>query len=984
MGVVGSLMVPLLIGVEASVGATDKTQEHSTVGLVLLAVYFVMVFAGRVRYLKLQGRKVGRKTYFWSAMLHKYGGIVMVILSWWNCYTGLVRIGPEDSYFQVFVLSSFPLGYDIPIFGIIRQYVFFPYLGFVCFLFVIAEARRYGLNGSSHAGKLKGVLEGKGTIWDDEADEFLEKMTMESFLEATKLGSALCIVDGYVLDITKFMENHPGGQHLLRYAAGSDITEEFVGVRDVDGLKHVHSHSALELMKTLVKAVLVDDSNNKLSFLKGASSRAELSHNPTAGNRMPSRFSFRRQPTMRRGASVFRRGRVVGMRYLTPDIEITHTSKPVILLQLALPKTRSDLEVQKLISLPSCAFTFRGVDRNRVAVDRQYTPVKVNNTYSNRPSFQGSRDDEEIFDFIISLVPGGKLSKILLDTRMGKMMLAQGPTVNQETVQAFRTGSWETVVMIAAGTGVSPMLQVIDFYLSRLSSDFGGVASKLDSHCPDLFLMWIVKGPQYNYSEALALDTRVEVSQGKFKYTIIYSSSREKAEGKEGKLPKTLHGWSFKQIVDKSVPSSSALTGRLGFSQRIGLVKPKKVKRHVVDAAWRSKGKRAASFKLAAKADSKKNTTSIRESFRGRKDWITSRNAAPEMDDSSDDSSIENEINKQTWLGDVQCNYRCYSKELLEELLLSIPSNNSGGERRSNRISAASDMPPIIEETLGNSSSEFCSTSENPADSITVETEGSSPETSEQSVRTEQEITQMEQQEISDDDEDDIPWRPQSHENTTESSSVPRSSWLPPLSYSSPGAVMPVSRPQADEQDLITPVSKPQATKVKKSPVNDIEYESFDHKHLIRQNSGPDIGQRVASKAKKPALADTPGKKVSKEAPKDLPSKTKSLEKVKPTEEKSALGGEPKKRPGLEDEVESKRPPVLPPTNRRSLYAEPQRVDEYLDEFEIKEQAYKERKILIAISGAPMFEYKTQQMLHDELAFPREQMVTFHASATQI
>jgi hypothetical protein len=82
MGIVGSMMVPLLIGVEASVGATDKTEEHSFVGLSLLGVYFVMVFAGRVRYLKLQGKKVGRKTYFFSRILHTYGGVVMVLLAW--------------------------------------------------------------------------------------------------------------------------------------------------------------------------------------------------------------------------------------------------------------------------------------------------------------------------------------------------------------------------------------------------------------------------------------------------------------------------------------------------------------------------------------------------------------------------------------------------------------------------------------------------------------------------------------------------------------------------------------------------------------------------------------------------------------------------------------------------------------------------------------------------------------------------------------
>ena len=116
--------------------------------------------------------------------------------------------------------SSFPLGYNLEIFGFIQTYIFFPYLGVVVVTFIIAEARRYRLNSGSHATKLQGILEGKHTIWEDDADKFLDKMTMDAFMESTKLGTMLCIVDGYVLDISSFVESHPGGQHLLRYAAG--------------------------------------------------------------------------------------------------------------------------------------------------------------------------------------------------------------------------------------------------------------------------------------------------------------------------------------------------------------------------------------------------------------------------------------------------------------------------------------------------------------------------------------------------------------------------------------------------------------------------------------------------------------------------------------------------------------------------------------------------------------------------------------------
>ena len=81
MGFVGSLMIPLVIGVEASVGATDKIGDHSLTGLILLCWFFLMVFAGRIRYLMLSGHKVGRRRAFLSkVIIYKNGKILWSLL----------------------------------------------------------------------------------------------------------------------------------------------------------------------------------------------------------------------------------------------------------------------------------------------------------------------------------------------------------------------------------------------------------------------------------------------------------------------------------------------------------------------------------------------------------------------------------------------------------------------------------------------------------------------------------------------------------------------------------------------------------------------------------------------------------------------------------------------------------------------------------------------------------------------------------------
>lgn len=103
-------MVPILIGVEASVGATDKSQEHAVIGLGLTGIVLPMFLAGRIRMLKLEGVKVGRRTARIAFAFHKYTGYCILFASWYNCYAGLIRISPEDANLTLVLFSSVALG----------------------------------------------------------------------------------------------------------------------------------------------------------------------------------------------------------------------------------------------------------------------------------------------------------------------------------------------------------------------------------------------------------------------------------------------------------------------------------------------------------------------------------------------------------------------------------------------------------------------------------------------------------------------------------------------------------------------------------------------------------------------------------------------------------------------------------------------------------------------------------------------------------
>lgn len=83
-------------------------------------------------------------------------------------------------------------------------------------------------------------------ILTDVNDSDLPQLSIDSFLFLTKHGSALSIIDGYVIDLGAFMDVHPGGTNVLRFAVGADITAHFRGQSDVNGQRHAHSHQVSE------------------------------------------------------------------------------------------------------------------------------------------------------------------------------------------------------------------------------------------------------------------------------------------------------------------------------------------------------------------------------------------------------------------------------------------------------------------------------------------------------------------------------------------------------------------------------------------------------------------------------------------------------------------------------------------------------------------------------------------------------------------
>ncbi|XP_033031646.1 cytochrome b5 isoform X1 [Trachypithecus francoisi] len=91
----------------------------------------------------------------------------------------------------------------------------------------------------------------------EQSDEAVKYYTLEEIQKHNHSKSTWLILHHKVYDVTKFLEEHPGGEEVLREQAGGDATENFEDVG--------HSTDARELSKTYIIGELHPDDRAKLN-----------------------------------------------------------------------------------------------------------------------------------------------------------------------------------------------------------------------------------------------------------------------------------------------------------------------------------------------------------------------------------------------------------------------------------------------------------------------------------------------------------------------------------------------------------------------------------------------------------------------------------------------------------------------------------------------------------------------------------------------
>mmetsp|Transcript_12808 Transcript_12808/g.33016 ORF Transcript_12808/g.33016 Transcript_12808/m.33016 type:complete len:834 (+) Transcript_12808:157-2658(+) len=254
--------------------------------------------------------------------------------------------------------------------------------------------------------------------------------TWEEIRKHDNEDSCWFVVDGRVYDSTRYNKDHPGGATSILLAAGDDATEEFMSI---------HSQKA----KNILKEYYIGDVAGAVAAGPAAA--------PVPAPSTPEAGSGRLTTLQKK------------KRVALPLVSRREISHDTIIFRFGLPSE------QHYLGLPvgQHFFIYGKVDGELVV--RAYTPITADNVQGYVELLI------KVYKSCDAFPAGGKMSQLLNNLALGDTIEVKGPLGHFEYLgksnytEGSRKGVCRNFSMVAGGTGITPMWQVLSSILEDTS-----------------------------------------------------------------------------------------------------------------------------------------------------------------------------------------------------------------------------------------------------------------------------------------------------------------------------------------------------------------------------------------------------------------------------------------------------------------------------------------------------------------------------------
>ncbi|KAF2078517.1 hypothetical protein CYY_000142 [Polysphondylium violaceum] len=263
------------------------------------------------------------------------------------------------------------------------------------------------------------------------------------------------IINGKVYDLTDYLMMHPGGYNLLFKQGGRD------GTHDFEGMFHSRNAKAI-LEKFYIGKVLPSQThvlphpshsndNNSLSPFKVPTSIHPKSHIKSTTTTTPT-TSTTTTATTNLSTDI---NMSTSTSSLQPPLEIELIQAKIISKTKLTPDTYNyQLEIDDKYKhlnwiSPLTHVSLSSVDLYKDIGFKSYTPIRQSNN---------------VLEFLIKGYENGTISKLIHNSKPGDYLMLKGPIQTSQSFEIQVSSSPQSpsfLLLIAGGTGITPMLQVL-------------------------------------------------------------------------------------------------------------------------------------------------------------------------------------------------------------------------------------------------------------------------------------------------------------------------------------------------------------------------------------------------------------------------------------------------------------------------------------------------------------------------------------------
>jgi cytochrome b involved in lipid metabolism len=308
----------------------------------------------------------------------------------------------------------------------------------------------------------------------------LPTFSHHEFRSKITTGSRWVIVANAIIDISDWIDVHPGGAYLLRSHIGLDVTEEFIGgeikaLNDINN-NHIENKGPNREM-TITTTTASNNNNNNNNKNDNSKSKIKSSH----------RHSISAMTLLATRV----RGRIVMNDVNDKSIvPIKEKIKDTITFTKLVHKEHMDLTIAPVVKFVfeidighfddfiGCHYKFLATGESFDIFERPYTPIESlanelllsQNSRNSKSNSSSGAEKKKLIEFYIRLYPNGEMSKFLSSLSIGESRLRlSGPHVGLGTTKLrniIKTNEEnDHILYIVGGTGIVVFLQMLSMLM---------------------------------------------------------------------------------------------------------------------------------------------------------------------------------------------------------------------------------------------------------------------------------------------------------------------------------------------------------------------------------------------------------------------------------------------------------------------------------------------------------------------------------------